>query len=352
MNKLPFLFFLLTLLGCGGADRQFSLYGDFDHLEQGEFLLYSHDGGMAQLDTLRLREGKFSHTLPLRGTATYCILYPNFSELTIFGQEGAKVKVKGDARSLNEVKVTGTDDNELYTQFRHQVQGLSTPQADSLARHYILNHPTSRVSTYLLEQHFVRSGRHDAATTWQIYDSLLRANPGDVALSNLAVHLRQQNALKVGERIPPFSLATRRVELSRYKGGKRHVRVIDPTTITDTTATHQPMLIVFWASWRSGSASGLFRARKERTAHHDSLAVLSYSLDVEDDQLRAVEQRDSVDYPSYCDFEAWHSHLVQEWGISELPFFILLSPQRHIVAMGNNWKDDIEPHTHKLWDEQ
>jgi hypothetical protein len=36
---------------------------------------------------------------------------------------------------------------------------------------------------------------------------------------------------------------------------------------------------------------------------------------------------------------------VQQWGIRELPFFILIGKDRKIIATGTNWAKDIEPHT-------
>lgn len=353
MKKLPLLISLLTLLGCGGTAGQFRLCGDFDHLEQGEFFIYSPDGGLDNLDTLRLREGKFDYSVPLTGNATYYILYPNFSELAVFGESGKVVKVKGDARSLNEVEVKGTEENELYTKFRKESQGLSTQKLDTLARDYILRYPTMQMSKFLLNKYFVLPEKSNRQMMWEVYDSLCRANPSDVTLSNLSNDIRHKNVLEVGSRIPAFNLTSRRVELKLYKKDKKtkkdktETRVIESIELSDTASSYKdkPLLMVFWASWRSGSASGLFRARKLMKEKKDSLQLISYSLDVEDSELKAVERRDSIDYPSCCDFLSWNSPLVQQWGIKELPFFVLVDKERKIVAAGTNWTEDIEPHT-------
>lgn len=106
-NILLFIALGLTLLSCGGFPGQFRLKGNFAHLEQGEFLLYSTDGGLDIIDTLHLVDGKFDYTTKLHDEATYHILYPNFSELVVFGHSGGIVNIKGDARSLNEVEVHG-----------------------------------------------------------------------------------------------------------------------------------------------------------------------------------------------------------------------------------------------------
>ncbi|MBR2945584.1 MAG: DUF4369 domain-containing protein [Bacteroidaceae bacterium] len=346
MKKLTlFIIPLLTLLGCGGSAGQFRLCGDFDHLEQGEFYIYSPDGGLDRLDTLRLREGKFDYTVPLQEKATYHILYPNFSELVIFGESGKVVKVKGDARSLNEVKVSGTDENETYTKYRRESQNLSGKKLDSLTRDYILQYPTMQMSRFLLNKYFIQPEGTDQQMMHELYDSLCRANPSDVFLSNLSNDVRRKNTIKTGSRIPEFSLTTRKVELKKYKNKKTIIRTIESRTVSDTSYKDKPLLLVFWATWRSGSQSGLYRASRLMRESENKIQAISYSLDVEDTELKAVERRDSIDYPSICDFKCWNSPLVQQWGIRELPFFILMDKDRKILAFGTNWSKDIEPHT-------
>lgn len=346
MKKLTlFIIPLLTLLGCGGSAGQFRLCGDFDHLEQGEFYIYSPDGGLDRLDTLRLREGKFDYTVPLQEKATYHILYPNFSELVIFGESGKVVKVKGDARSLNEVKVSGTDENETYTKYRRESQNLSGKKLDSLTRDYILQYPTMQMSRFLLNKYFIQPEGTDQQMMHELYDSLCRANPSDVFLSNLSNDVRRKNTIKTGSRIPEFSLTTRKVELKKYKNKKTIIRTIESRTVSDTSYKDKPLLLVFWATWRSGSQSGLYRASRLMRESENKIQAISYSLDVEDTELKAVERRDSIDYPSICDFKCWNSPLVQQWGIRELPFFILMDKDRKILASGTNWSKDIEPHT-------
>lgn len=300
------------------------------------------------LDTLRLREGKFDYTVPLQEKATYYILYPNFSELVVFGESGEVVKIKGDARSLNDVEVKGTEENELYTKFRKESQQVSGKKLDTLARDYILRYPTMQMSKFLLTKYFIQPKNSDQQMMIEIYDSLCRANPSDVMLSNLSNDVRRKNTLQAGSRLPAFNLTTRRVEFKKYKNKKTETKVIESQNVADTSFQDKPLLIVFWASWRSGSQSAIFRARKLMRESENKVQAISYSLDVEDTELKSVERRDTIDYPSYCDFKCWNSPLVQEWSIRDLPFFILVDKDRKIIATGTNWSKDIEPHTKDL----
>ena len=116
------------------------LKGEFEHLELGEFLIYSTDEELDRLDTLKLQDGVFSYTLPALQTATLHILYPNASELVVFANPGADILIKGDARNLSEVEVSGSEDNESYTEFRQEILGKPAAEQKAIAHDYILQY--------------------------------------------------------------------------------------------------------------------------------------------------------------------------------------------------------------------
>ena len=97
-----------TLLSCGGSEGRFRLKGEFEHLRQGEFYIYSNDGGTAGFDTIRIEDGQFDYETDLRDHAIYYLLYPNLSEQVIFGASGDVITIKGDARNLKSVEVKGS----------------------------------------------------------------------------------------------------------------------------------------------------------------------------------------------------------------------------------------------------
>ena len=72
------------------------------------------------------------------------------------------------------------------------------------------------------------------------------------------------------------------------------------------------------------------------------VSLISYSLEADKKQLTRLERVDSIDYPSYCDFRSFSSPLVQQWGIRELPYFILVGPDGRIAAAGTDWVKDID----------
>lgn len=334
--------FLFLILSCTGHPNEARLKGEFEHLEQGEFLIYSTDEELDRLDTLKLQDGAFSYTLPALQTATLHILYPNASELVVFANPGADILIKGDARNLSEVEVSGSEDNEAYTMFRKETLGKSAAEQKGIARDFILRHATLDMSRYLFTTFFLCDSTTQPNEAEELYDSLSRARPDDLALSKLAIHVRSLGLMRVGQPLPDFSLT-----LTPGHGGNGD----EERTIRRSDYDGQLLLIAFWAGWKSGSQSALYRSRRfrrEMKARGKDVKLISYSLDVDANRLTSIEKRDSIDYPSYCDFRSFSSPLVRDWGIRNLPFFVLVTPDGRIAASGSEWLKDIEPVAEKL----
>ena len=337
MKNLAYIAISFALLCCTGHPKEVRLDGEFANLEQGEFLIYSTDEALDRLDTLRIVDGIFSYTLPTVQPATLHILYPNQSELVVFAGPGDDIVIKGDAQNLSEVEVSGSEDNELYTEFRQETNGKSAEETKNIAHNYILEYPTHAVSRYLFTTYYLCDEEASVKETTALYDSLCRACPDDLALSKLSSRVRSLGLLRVGNPLPDFSLT-----LKPGHGGNG----AEQRTIKKGDYNGKLLLIAFWANWKGGSAGAIYRARRlrrELKGKGKDIELISYSLDADESQLYRNEERDSIDFPSYCDFLSLSSPLVQKWGIRELPYIILVTPDGNIAASGSDWMTDIQP---------
>lgn len=337
MKNLAYIAISFALLCCTGHPKEARLEGEFANLEQGEFLIYSTDEALDRLDTLRIVDGIFSYTLPTVQPATLHILYPNQSELVVFAGPGDDIVIKGDAQNLSEVEVSGSEDNELYTEFRQETNGKSAEETKNIAHNYILEYPTHAVSRYLFTTYYLCDEEASVKETTALYDSLCRACPDDLALSKLSSRVRSFGLLRVGNPLPDFSLT-----LKPGHGGNG----TEQRTIKKGDYDGKLLLIAFWANWKGGSAGAIYRARRlrrELKGKGKDIELISYSLDADETQLYRNEERDSIDFPSYCDFLSLSSPLVQKWGIRELPYIILVTPDGNIAASGSDWMTDIQP---------
>lgn len=337
MKNLAYIAISFALLCCTGHPKEVRLEGEFANLEQGEFLIYSTDEALDRLDTLRIVDGIFSYTLPTVQPATLHILYPNQSELVVFAGPGDDIVIKGDAQNLSEVEVSGSEDNELYTEFRQETNGKSAEETKNIAHNYILEYPTHAVSRYLFTTYYLCDEEASVKETTALYDSLCRACPDDLALSKLSSRVRSLGLLRVGNPLPDFSLTLK----PGHGGNGTEQRIIKKGDYNGKL-----LLIAFWANWKGGSAGAIYRARRlrrELKGRGKDIELISYSLDADETQLYRNEERDSIDFPSYCDFLSLSSPLVQKWGIRELPYIILVTPDGNIAASGSDWMTDIQP---------
>lgn len=328
--KRIFLYILsvFTLLSCRNSEDRFSLSGEFDHLQQGEFYIYSPDGAIDHLDTIKVTGGSFSYETPLKGKAILMLLYPNYSEHVIFAEGGKEVKIKGDAQKLGEAEISGTPENEEMTQFR--LESLKTKQEISAsAENHIRKNPASDVSFFLFKEYFLKDPKRDNQKTKALYEILIKAQPDQTRLKILQGKIYGLASSSVGEKLPQFQLPALRgdsINTEKLKG-----------KIT---------LISFWASWRN-SGYIIYQTRKLRKKYGNKLGLVSYSLDINPKILEGSLKRDSITWPVFCDYKAWDNPLLQKLGVYDIPYHILVDADQKIIVRGRNLDKDILPEIEK-----
>lgn len=287
------------LYACDRKD-QFVLKGDFSHLQQADFYIYSTDGGLDRIDTVHVVDGRFKWTIPLEREATFNVVFPNLSEQVVFAYPGDVITLEGDAQQLRSTQVTGNDDNEALTDFRLKHLNDLPEESDAAMQAFISEHPDSRVSSY-----------------FRLVLTKQRA-----AISRL----------RKGQKLPAFALPPDDVSEGQD--------TLKPDTM-------RPMLLVFWASWKRDTYDDFFRLRRylqkaEALPKHQQLQAVSVSLDTDYHQYHNICKYDSVTWPSRCYFLAWNTPIVQQYGVRDLPFFVLTDHHQTILALGTSWEHDIE----------
>ena len=306
-NRLPIKYcawcFALCAIFCGCRDKNtFRLRGEFEHLRQSEFYIYSTDGGLNRTDTLHILEGQFDWQIPLSREATFYVVFPNLSEQVVFAEPGDVIDMHGDAEELRATFVEGSEDNELLSRFRVEHLDDNPAQLQDAMEEFISLNPESRVSTHLRRQ---------------------------ISLQNAAL-----SKLRVGQTLPPI--------------------VLPPDGLHEPDDTFRldsgrPTLLIFWANWKRDSQDAFYVIRRiirrsEHTQKKGRLQPVSISLDTDPQKYFFTCRYDSVTWPSRCYRLSWDTPIVKQLGICDLPYYILTDSLLHIVALGNKWDDDIAPH--------
>lgn len=310
---------LLALTSCGAGNGRFRIEGRFRNLNRGEFYVYSPDGGTTGRDTIQVIDGRFSYNVPLSDKATFILIFPNFSQQVVFGENGKVAKVSGDASHMREMEITGTDDNELMTDFRLAANRLSPPEVKEAAARFVEENPASLASLYIVNRHFLQASQPDYAEASRLLKLILKEDPAN---GRVALLLKQVESLKpssIGAMLPQFTATDTEGRGISRKSLNGKVNVVSA-----------------WASWSYDSVNlqqWLRRFKKEKGA---DLAVVSICIDADRKACLRQMKADSINWPNVCDGRMWDTPLMQTLGLSTVPGNIVADANGRIVARNLN----------------
>ena len=325
---LGWIFFILILTSCGSRDGYFKLEGHFLKMNQGEFYLYSPDGIITGIDTLKLNGGRFSHEIPCATSGLLMLVFPNFSEQPIFAEEGQSVSLDGDASHLKELKVKGTKANELMTKFRMQISKISPLEEQKHAASFIKENPASPVSIYLLRRYFILTDKPDFKQADELLTLIKSKQKSSTALTRIETDLAKNKATAKDQKVPQFSGFD-----------------INGRPVTNANLGGSLSVIYTWASWSYESLEQQRQLRRIARQHGSALNLIGISADASKQECIRAMKRDSVTTPVVCDGQMFESPLMTQLGFTQVPDNIIVSKEGRILEHGlnvNQLKDRLE----------
>lgn len=317
----------LVLVSCGVDGKHFKLEGRFLHLNQGEFYVYSTDGVLDGIDTIKIEGGRFAYEIPCDEEGTLVMVFPNFSEQPIFTQPGKTVEIKADASHLKELEAEGTDNNKLMTAFRKQVSNMSPLQAVDAAEEFVKHNPKSNVSAWLIRKYFILAPKPDYAKAKQMLDLMIAEQPKNGKLVNLQQQLIGL-AATAGKSLPIFTATD-----------------INGNKVTQANLTQSPNAVVFlWASWNYESTDMQRQLKRLKAAKGNGLSVIGVCIDPSKSEMQQSLRRDSISWPTINDGMMFDTKIAKQLGLSQVPANILLKNGK-IVGRNlrmNELKEKIE----------
>ena len=316
---LPILFtfhFSLLTISCGPDKGTFRMEGEFKGFNQGEFYVYSTDGGIRKLDTIGVKGGRFTYQRPLDSTATFVLVFPNYSEIPVIGTSGTSVDIKGDASHLKEIEVKGTKENELMTGFRLKVSEMMPPETVKEAADFIMKHPASLSSIYLLNKYYIQTPTPDYKKALELAKAIQQAKPDHERINTLVKHLEGMQAISNNGILPKFTGTD--IKGKPISNGDLYAKVNVITT---------------WSSWNYESQTiqrQLKRLEKEKGA--SQLKIVSICLDANAKECRRLMDRDSITWCNICDERMWDNPILTKLGLSKVPDNIITNSQGKILA--------------------
>lgn len=306
MVKREKLFLLLAslfiLTACGVDSNRFRLEGRFSNMNQGEFLVYSTDGGIDGVDTVQVRNGRFSYETTLRMPSTFIIVFPNYSELPVFAQPGKSISIKGDVSHLKEIAVGGTDANDDMTKLRMQLNKLMPPEVPGAVEEFIKDNPESQICPYLLQHYFLQIPEPDYKKAYELVGIMLKKKPEDGMLMRWQKELKAlRNDVRNGK-LPAFSGTD-------VKG----------RSVSQNDLKSKVNVLSVWVSWNFMSIDTQRRLQDLKRTYGDKLSIVSICLDGDINDCKKRLNRDSIQWKTICDGRMWQTPVLAKLGVGSLP---------------------------------
>lgn len=306
------------MVSCGTDKRHFKIDGRLLNLNQGEFYVYSPDGSLGGVDTIKVQAGRFTYKVECNKEMTLMIVFPNFTEQPVFAAPGKSVDIKGDASHLKEMTVKGTKANELMNQLREQIANASPAEIQKYAKQFVEDHPESIVSMYVVRNFFLQKDNPDFATARLLIDKMIESQPKNNALKTLQQTVRNHTPIAHNSSVPKFAA---------YDINGKQVN-------NAMLAKADTAVVIAWATWNYSSVSMLQTVAQIQKEKGSKMKVLGVCLDYSRSLSRtALRQRDMDDIPTVCDGKAVDGDVYNRLGMSNLPDNIFIEKGR-VTATG------------------
>lgn len=314
LHTLACLLFVALFAACGPGKDRVRFEGTLSNINDAAFYVYSEDGAFEGIDTVKIKDGKFVYERKLSSPAVLTLLYPNFTQTYIVVEPGSTIKMKGDASKIGEAQISGTEQNEILSDFR--IKHLSdTPNNQRLAAaQFIRENAKELAAVAVFRKYFANKETPDAQTALQLLDQLKKAQPKEKAVAFLDKFYRPIFVNGIGEILPSFTAKT-----------------IEGQTVSSDNYKGKKLVIACIGTWQNDSRPLLINLRRKLRTLGSDWQCLIVSLDVDHAVLRTSLQKDSIGYPVVCDRQAFNSPLVQTLGLHYVPSLMLVDEHGRII---------------------
>lgn len=324
---------IICLAGCKKASNDVIITGEIKGLGTDTLYLYGMDEAYDRIDTIYVKDDKFSYTTEADTVISAFLLLRNQIEYPIYFDKGNKIKIKGDNSNPDFLSIDGNIYNEEFTAFQKSLEELNTPSDNALeekAEEFIMQHHSSFVSIYLLDKYFVRKASPDFDKIKKLTTVMTGVLQDKTYIGQLNEAITQAEKSEIGKYAPFFNLPN-------VKGEK--------ITRSSEAFKKKNLLINFWASWNDSisdnSSNSELREIYKTYKKSKYLGMLGISLDIDKQQWQDAIKRDTLDWEQVCDFGGLSADVAKQYSIKQLPANVLLSPEGKILAK-NLWGEDLK----------
>ena len=344
MKKLLLLTLTIFIASLMNSCRQdlhlFQLDGDIKGLSDSTISIYGIFNDPDSILVIPVNQGKFSYTLSLDTITPLFLLFNEEKlEYPIFADKNTHILIKGDTTDMQNLSITGGIAQEEYNEFAQSIKALTDYHDIRLkADSFIVAHPHSIVSVYLIYEYFVKAPSPDKNQIENICKQLSGNMQDNPYISRLLSTLEA----------PGKKVAIQHINIAN---------LVDTTGVSVKINDYNNHYIVlsFWASWHPESRlmQDSLQANIKRFAKRP-VKFINVSLDSDRDQWLKAIRTDKLGGIHLCDFKGWNGGFVQSTNITSLPKNMILNHTKKLL-ISDKWGDQLDNYLNKeltKWEEQ
>jgi len=345
-----FFYFMLMVVAFSACNNgsKYTIKGTIKGGDSGKiYLIKAQDGQPVAIDTTNV---KSDGTFELKGSAGLPEMhYLRLNDREYFAQfflENGQITVIANKDSLRNTKITGTETNDLFNTYIHEIERLNEEYAklrdqynqaamkgdeeaankakidveammDNMqvyAKNFMKEHKNSIVAPFIYLTQFANQASYEEL------DSITGMFPKEFAESVYVKEINRIAALKkktaVGSIAPDFTMNDQNgqpVSLSSFKGIY--------------------LLIDFWASWcgpcrqENPNVVRIYNKFKDK-----GFTILGVSLDRDKNAWTKAIADDNLTWTHVSDLKFWKNEAAVLYGVQSIPHTVLLDKEGKIIA--------------------
>ena len=332
--KLQFLAIILLLSTTIFAQKEASIKAELKNNTYEKVYLENAVTGK-KIDSTEIKDNKFSFKFSIKKSEILNIIFDDKHYFLYIPEPGEKSSVKLDINDLFSPEIKGSKNTALIYQtvakndkvskkLEAYKLKLEEEKRDNL-RKLIKNNPTSLASILFINQ-------LDIETDFDSYKALsegLKEHTDNELVASVTQKVKEASNLRIGTKAPEIALKTpegKIVKLSSFKG--------------------KYVLIDFWAAWcRPCRSESPNMVKLYNKYHKKGFEIYSGSLDSEKDSwTKAIADDGLGAWTHVSDLKYWNSEAGRAYGVSSIPFTVLIDKKGKIIAKklrGKNLEDKL-----------
>lgn len=210
--------------------------------------------------------------------------------------------------------ISGGKLQQEYDSMAARIEGLSPEQRYEEIDSFVRRNPMSEVNIMLLRRYIVEVPSPSNRNIREI-------------LNNIGGKLNDNDYIKKVKEMIDKKRSTSTTLYSTMPG-INFIAIDDTTKITNPRYKGKFLIINFWATWDTLSCKHVKEMGSLIDKHRkDTLMMLNISLDHDTAQWRKKVLSDTILGDNVCDMKMWDNNLVKRYGVSNLPYSILVNPK-------------------------